>query len=236
MSAEDETPVKVPEPKEVPSSDADDAEVNWELNRIILNYADPEDIPVKPLAEQYGISRQRVAGVIGGAMKSPKVYKRLIKAGYDDAQIPPWIPRESSAEVEATKMPPEQLGKAPGALKVPEPRGRPAPIQYIPPETEKVAEVAPPPAQQVPPSLTRVEQPGGTPSALSGAYDQEEEFRRNTQKLNIIKTSDGRWVQARASTPNMGVELFEAVGEVPRVDDEVEDRGDAGGVLPERVL
>lgn len=55
------------EPKEVPSSDADDAEVNWELYRIILNYADPEDIPVLPLAEQYGISRQRVTKVIDGA-------------------------------------------------------------------------------------------------------------------------------------------------------------------------
>jgi hypothetical protein len=49
-----------------------------------------EDIDAKALAEQWGVNRMGVVGMISQAKSNKKLYNDLIRAGYEDSEFPSW--------------------------------------------------------------------------------------------------------------------------------------------------
>ena len=75
-----------------PKEPEEDEKTNLLVYRMLLNYPDPDQVPVKAIGEQLGISFQKVGALLGSAKRNPSTYQRLLEVGYSDGQIPEWIP------------------------------------------------------------------------------------------------------------------------------------------------
>ena len=184
---DEEEMIDIPTPKAI---DRDDLDKNFLIYRMLLNYPERDAVPTKAIAEQIDVSPQKVAGLLGGAIRSPTMYNALVAAGYQDSQIPEWVVHGAGSEVIEIEGVPPSLGKMPVML----------PESETPVEKPLIGIPAPEAPQGVEtPSLspsTRSELPGAA-SNLAQVYGQEDEVRRNLEKLNTVQTRDGRWVQAK---------------------------------------
>ena len=50
-------------------------------------------IDIKALAENHQTTPQVVGAKLGQLKNNPKIYLRLLRAGYESAAVPAWVPR-----------------------------------------------------------------------------------------------------------------------------------------------
>ena len=191
-----EETIEVPLPKEV---DQEEQDINLLVYRMFLNYPDPDQVPIKAIAEQLKITTNKVGALLGSAKRNPSTYQRLTQMGYDDPQIPKWIPREAPSDQEQTEGGPEQPEtpqerlpqplKTPASLQIPgdtPPIGTPSPVG----QTTTVRSSLPGQGQQT--AGERARESLEAPSRLAQVYGQEDEVRRNLEKFNIVQTAGRR--------------------------------------------
>lgn len=71
-----------------PKEPEEDEQTNLLVYKMLLNYPEADQAPVKAIAEQLKISPHKVGALLGSAKRNPSTYQRLTKLGYDDCQIP----------------------------------------------------------------------------------------------------------------------------------------------------
>ncbi len=130
--------------------------------------------------------------MIFSAKKSPRAYLTLIDQGAAPNQIPPWMTRPAPPAARPVVLPGAPI----------EPQETP-PVQPIPPG-ETVEPLFLEAKDQVPPGALRAPSVGafeayqgaGAGARLGGIYDGARERDARLQAMGIVRTDDGRYLQA----------------------------------------
>ena len=64
-----------------------------DLYAVLTKYDDPDAIDSKAIGEVANTNPQAVAAMSGQLKRNPKIYQKLLDAGWSEAQIPGWIAR-----------------------------------------------------------------------------------------------------------------------------------------------